>query len=318
MARARNLKPSFFTNDVLAECSMAARLLFAGLWTLADREGRLEDRPKKIKAEVLPYDEIDPNPLLNELQDRGFILRYLHHDNAYIQVLNFTKHQNPHCKEQPSTIPAPDMHGTRTEVAGPLPSSPIPLTKSNDLDIPPKSNDDFEKLCWLVWPKPRRCEKPNAKKAWREACRKIPEEKLGECVRRYVETKECKPDKNGEIFAPYPAKWLKRERWLELMEDGGGLSKSEIGISDIGDDTPENHQFLNVLKTLRELQGEAIFRSWTSKLRIKHKNCSVLTLSAPTRFECEWVKTHYGGDVQSAVKATWPEITNIEIQQIDT
>ena len=39
--RARDIKPGFFKNDQLAECSMAARLLFPGLWMLADREGRL-------------------------------------------------------------------------------------------------------------------------------------------------------------------------------------------------------------------------------------------------------------------------------------
>ena len=37
MARARNIKPGFFTNDVLADCDPLARLLFAGLWTVADR-----------------------------------------------------------------------------------------------------------------------------------------------------------------------------------------------------------------------------------------------------------------------------------------
>ena len=48
MARARILKPGFFANELLAEIHPYGRLLFAGLWTLADREGRLEDRPKRI------------------------------------------------------------------------------------------------------------------------------------------------------------------------------------------------------------------------------------------------------------------------------
>ena len=75
MARARNIKPGFFANDTLAECSPLARLLFAGLWTIADRAGRLEDRPKRIKAALLPYDECDINDLLDQLVDRGFIAR---------------------------------------------------------------------------------------------------------------------------------------------------------------------------------------------------------------------------------------------------
>lgn len=107
--RARNLKPSFFKNEALAECSPLARLLFAGLWCLADREGRLEDRPKRIRAELLPYDDGSVDDLLSELNDAGFILRYSAAGGRFIQVVNFTKHQYPHRKEQASTIPAPDM-----------------------------------------------------------------------------------------------------------------------------------------------------------------------------------------------------------------
>ena len=110
MARARNIKPGFFVNDELAEVSPEGRLLFIGLWTLADREGRLKDRPPKIKVQVLPYDKCDVHDLLNQLQDHGFIVRYEVNSCKYIQVLNFIKHQNPHYKEVPSEIPPPSGH----------------------------------------------------------------------------------------------------------------------------------------------------------------------------------------------------------------
>ncbi len=114
MARSRNIKPGFFTNDDLGEMDPLARLLFAGMWTIADRAGRLEDRPKKIKAEVLPYDNCDADAYLSQLADRGFILRYEFEGKRYIQILAWKKHQNPHCKEGPSTIPAPSTHTTTT------------------------------------------------------------------------------------------------------------------------------------------------------------------------------------------------------------
>ena len=50
--RARNLKPGFFQNEYLADLPPLARILFCGLWCSADRNGRLEYRPKKIKAEI--------------------------------------------------------------------------------------------------------------------------------------------------------------------------------------------------------------------------------------------------------------------------
>lgn len=116
MPRMRTLKPSFFSNDQLAEVHPLGRLLFQGLWCMADREGRLEDRPKRIKAEILPYDTCNIERLLDDLKARSFILRYEIGEDRFIQVVNFAKHQNPHVKEPPSTIPAPDEH-----CAGPVP-----------------------------------------------------------------------------------------------------------------------------------------------------------------------------------------------------
>ena len=107
MPRARNIKPGFFMNEELAECDLAARLVFIGLWSLADREGRLEDRPKRIRAFVFPYEDYDVDELLNQLQEHGFIIRYKVEGNKYIQVVNFKKHQRPHPKEAASQIPAP-------------------------------------------------------------------------------------------------------------------------------------------------------------------------------------------------------------------
>lgn len=114
MARARNIKPAFFMNDELAEIDPLGRLLFIGLWTIADREGRLEDRPARIKVETIPYDNCDVDELLNELAKRDFIRRYEVDGVRYIQVTNFSKHQNPHRNERQSEIPAPDLHSTST------------------------------------------------------------------------------------------------------------------------------------------------------------------------------------------------------------
>ncbi len=109
MARSRNIKPGFFTNDELAQCEYGARLLFAGLWTIADREGRLEDRPARIKAILFPFDKCNVEKWLGQLQERLFIHRYEASDTRFIQIANFHKHQTPHIKEPESTIPAPDL-----------------------------------------------------------------------------------------------------------------------------------------------------------------------------------------------------------------
>ena len=116
MARTRSIRPGFFANEVLGELPPLMRLLFAGTWTIADREGRLVDRPRKIKAEVLPYDKLNVDKALDELAERGFIQRYEIDDERYIQVTNWRKHQHPHPKEDVSHIPAPEGYADDSQV----------------------------------------------------------------------------------------------------------------------------------------------------------------------------------------------------------
>jgi len=101
MPRARNIKHEFFKNEELADVSFIGRLLFIGLWTLADCKGRLEYRPRRIKAELFPYDDgLETDKELTALDKSGFISIYSVLDQRYIEIINFCKHQNPHKNER--------------------------------------------------------------------------------------------------------------------------------------------------------------------------------------------------------------------------
>lgn len=52
MARIRTVKPEFWTDEKVVECSISARLLFIGLFNFADDKGCLERSPKRIKMQV--------------------------------------------------------------------------------------------------------------------------------------------------------------------------------------------------------------------------------------------------------------------------
>jgi hypothetical protein len=120
--RIRNIKPSFFTCEDLADVEPMARLLFIGLWCMADGHGRLEDRPRRIAATVFPYESVDAEPLLAALATKRFILRYKTPGvgqtpgvetpsvNA-IQILNFNKHQRPSGLEVGTTSAYPPAPG---------------------------------------------------------------------------------------------------------------------------------------------------------------------------------------------------------------
>lgn len=141
MARARNIKPALFTNEILGVGHPLCTLLFQGLWLLADKEGRLEDRPLRIKAEIFPYREADVDAMLHWLAHKGFIVRYSAAGKAFIEVCNFTKHQNPHKNEKDSEIPSisdgcitSDFLGTRSEIIGTTRADS--LSSDSDLLIP--------------------------------------------------------------------------------------------------------------------------------------------------------------------------------------
>ncbi len=111
MARIRTIKPEFFLDEDLGELSALHRLAFAGIWCQADCAGRLEDRPRRLKLQVLPYDDCDFDRLLADLEacSGRFIVRYEAGGERFIQIRNFLKHQRLSGTEAAarSAFPAP-------------------------------------------------------------------------------------------------------------------------------------------------------------------------------------------------------------------
>lgn len=139
--RARNIKPALFKNEVLGEADPLLTILFEGLWCMADREGKLEDRPKRIKAEIFPYRELpgingeEPgiNGYLTELQRLGFLDRYSVGEVAIIKVLNFEKHQSPHKTEKASELPDKPLKTDSCEITELAPLNNESLTVRESL-----------------------------------------------------------------------------------------------------------------------------------------------------------------------------------------
>jgi len=116
MPRSRNIKPAFFSNDELAEIPPIGRLLFIGLWTIADYKGDLSYRPARIKAQLLPYDNCDIEQIIKALDLSGFISIYSVQDQNYIHITNFCKHQNPHINEKRKGSDIPEFKQEYTQV----------------------------------------------------------------------------------------------------------------------------------------------------------------------------------------------------------
>lgn len=289
MARTRNIKPSFFSNDDLAECCAHTRLLFIGLWTLADKAGRLEDKPKRINAALFPYEEINCHELLVKLHGKKFITRYAVNGEPFIQINNFAKHQNPHPKEQASTIPEPAEICEAVELHD-EPCKEHDMSRSSFLQsIPSLSNPSSNPSISAAAPKRERGKKlehPEFENFYSRYPHKIGRRaasdkfyeaiqiaSLGELLNglsRYIKTKP--PDRNW----CNPATWLHQERWKdepnETSKQNYRKSKSEQldditaeylaqrGITQAGGggtDRPDNPPMLRSIQHLREEPGSA-------------------------------------------------------------
>ena len=110
MARIRTIKPEFFTSDDICALSAFARLLYIGLWCEADRDGRLEWKPRSFKRRYLPDDDIDIEALCAEVLERGLVKLY---GEGLAYIPQFSKHQHINPRETPSNLPDPDASSTR-------------------------------------------------------------------------------------------------------------------------------------------------------------------------------------------------------------
>jgi hypothetical protein len=110
MPRARNIKPGFFESDDPAKVGYPQRLLWIAMWTLADKEGRLEYRPTRLKKYAFGFDPAtveDVAQWVHDLHDAGLIVLYPVGSVEVIQCVNFLKHQRPHYKDPESEYPPP-------------------------------------------------------------------------------------------------------------------------------------------------------------------------------------------------------------------
>jgi hypothetical protein len=89
MARTRFIKPVFFRDSTLAECSPEARLLFIGAWCFADDAGGLDRSAKDLKAQVFPHDKLNVEPLIQELLKAGLLVEYEAGGKKYLHIKNF-------------------------------------------------------------------------------------------------------------------------------------------------------------------------------------------------------------------------------------
>jgi hypothetical protein len=110
MPRIRTIKPSLWGDEKIAELSRDARLLFIGLVSLADDDGRFIASHQAITGYVFPNDtDITPRKLTNwlsEIQQQGMVVLYNGGRVHCGAIPNYRRHQRI-SHPQASTLPPP-------------------------------------------------------------------------------------------------------------------------------------------------------------------------------------------------------------------
>lgn len=207
MARIRTIKPEFFLNEQVASLPFEWRILFVGLWTQADREGRLEDRPLRLKASLFPYDDLNIDHGLGCLVNAGLIIRYEGNGQKLIALPTWAKHQQPHIRESVSKLPSPD--------AGMVPEPVEPMGREGkgreQEGVHGALRARFERF-WVEYPR-----KTAKDAAWKEWLKRSPDEALTDLMISKVREHKALPQwvKDGGQFIPHPRTWLHQGRWQD-------------------------------------------------------------------------------------------------------
>lgn len=231
VARIRTIMPGFFDDPDIADLTFSARLFFIGLWTQADREGRLPDDMRRLKVRLFPFDDVDTEALADELHRKDLIRRYSDTDgHAYIWIRCFTKHQRPHHKETASVIAAcpPNVGQYPGKVgAGPKkasidpPESGVLILESGvrrtehdarGASKPRASALDGFAEFWQIYPQRKRKSKGQAEKAWK-ALKPSADTQAAMLAALDVQIRSPGWRKDGGQFIPYPASWLRAKGW---------------------------------------------------------------------------------------------------------
>jgi hypothetical protein len=89
MPRQRTLHADQATDEDVCKLSIHARYVWLMLPCHADNEGRIDDRPGRLKAEILPADVVEMDDLLEEIVQAKLITR----GAGFIRIVDFLRWQ---------------------------------------------------------------------------------------------------------------------------------------------------------------------------------------------------------------------------------
>lgn len=160
MARIRTIKPDFWTDEKIGtSLKRDERLLFIGLWNLADDQGVLKSSAAYIKGQLFSYDEelrtTTVTSWLTSLEKALMIVPFILNGESYYIIRTFQDHQLINRPSKPKfdqTLIDNILHEYSLNTHGILTEYSLLEWKGNRGEIEgkgegPQSKIDIEKIC---------------------------------------------------------------------------------------------------------------------------------------------------------------------------
>ena len=247
MARYRRIKPEFYSDDKIIELTHSARLFFIGMWTFSDDTGVIQNKPRMLKAQIFPADDIS----VDDVQD---ILRMLYEcdlivyndDQTLIRIKGFLSHQKIDRPQPSKHVFVEGQHGhfddhstnTRRTIVDTVSKVKTSKVSKDKLKENGQIQEAFDHL-WIIYPKKQkkaRCSRvfKALNKTNREACIRG--------VKRYIKYWEL----NGTSISHVPmlSSFISDARW----DDDLDMSKSQDSLKI----TPASNRYADMYKADKE------------------------------------------------------------------
>jgi hypothetical protein len=245
MGRIRTVKPDLFRHEGLqelqADTNLPVMLVFIGLFTQVDREGRFKWSPRTLKLDILPFLEFSMEDTLQLLAKAGFIRRYEVEGKQYGDVPSWSRHQVVNAREAQSVIPPFDgacmcthvqedeesMHaggegnrkGREEEKENTLAQPSLSELELVPPEKPRFTDADIETIYQAY---PRKIGKGDALKAIKNALKRIDSETPAQDLLAIVKEFAQSPAGQKGDYTPYPASWFNAKRYLDDPDEWEG------------------------------------------------------------------------------------------------
>lgn len=209
----------------MGRVSREARYCFILLWTIADDTGRLRGNSRMLASLLYPYDDDAKRHIigwLEELEREECVRRYRVEGQDYVLIVNWADHQKID-RPSPSRIPAPLEPSSEPSSETPAPvasprehsSGDRDLEGTKDLDHGPSASvtareveREFSEFYEAF---PKKIDRGDALKAFRQARKKASAAEILEGARRYARARVGEDPQ----YTKGPAAWLRAEKWAD-------------------------------------------------------------------------------------------------------